>query len=128
MAAWLDKIYREVDAAASHADHAESPARRALLTGVFASAGILMVGLLLTFLQREPRPNEPPDILEMLRGLLVLRGVPLVYAGLLLLAATPILRVGVMVGVYCRRREWFMLAVSVTVLGLLAIGILLGTG
>ena len=44
------------------------------------------------------------------------------------LAATPILRVVVMVGVYLRRRELFMAVVSIIVLGLLAVGVLMGSG
>ena len=64
----------------------------------------------------------------MLRGLPHLQSVALIYAGLLLLAATPILRVGVMIGVYFRRREWFMLAVSLIVLAFIAVGVMLGTG
>jgi uncharacterized membrane protein len=128
MSIWLDRVYREVDAAASRTDQAESPARRALLTGVFLSAGVLVLGLVLTFAQREPRPNDPPAIAEILRDLVPVRGVALLYIGLLFLAATPILRVVVMVRVYLRRREWFMVVVSLVVLGLLAIGILLGAG
>lgn len=128
MARWLERVYREVDAAASRDDHAEGPARRALLTGVLTSAGVLLIGLALAFLRQDPRPNEPPALLEMLRGLSRLQSVSLIYAGLLLLAATPILRVVVMIGVYGRRREWFMLAVSLTVFVFIAIGVLLGTG
>jgi uncharacterized membrane protein len=128
MSAWLDNVYREVDAAASRADRAESAARRALLTGVFLAAGVLLLGLVLAFAQQDPRPNEPPAIAEMLRGLARPRGVAWIYAGLLLLAATPILRVIVMIGVYYRRREWFMFTVSLVVLGLLLVGLLLGTG
>jgi uncharacterized membrane protein len=128
MAPWLDRIYREVDAEASRADRAEAPARGALLAGVFASAAILVAGLLIAYLRQEQRPNEPPDLAHMLRGLGGLSGVSIVYAGLLMLAATPVLRVGVMIGVYACRREWFMAIVSATVLGLLAVGILLGAG
>jgi uncharacterized membrane protein len=125
---WLGRVYREVDAAASRADRAEPVARRALLGGVIASATLLLAGLILAFVQHEPRPDHPPNILEMFRGLGGCRGVCLVYLGLLTLAATPILRVGVMISIYARRREWFMAAVSVTVLALLAIGLILGTG
>ena len=124
----FDRVYSEVGAEAGREDHAESPARRALLVGVFSSAFLLAVGLLVILLRGEPRPNEPPDIPGMIRGLLGLRGVSLVYLGLLVLSATPILRVGVMIGVYARRRERFMLVVSLAVLMLLGVGILVGAG
>jgi uncharacterized membrane protein len=125
---FLDRIYREVDARASKGDHAEGPARRSLLTGVFLSAAMLTAGLLVVWLRHEARPNEPPAMSGVVRGLLQGRGTCLLYAGLLLLAATPILRVLVMVGVYLRRRELFMAVVSIIVLGLLAVGVLLGSG
>jgi uncharacterized membrane protein len=125
---FFDLVYREVGASASKEDRAEQPARRALLTGVFLSAGLLALGLLLVWLRHEPRPNEPPALSAVIRGAVQGRGTCLLYGGLLLLAATPILRVIVMIGVYVRRRELFMMIVSVIVLGLLACGVLLGSG
>lgn len=128
MAAWLDKVYREVDASAGRNDRAEGPARRALLTGIWISALLLIAGLLLALVRRETRPEAPPSVADLAMGLVQLRGVCLVYAGLLALAATPVLRVAVMIGVYVRRREWFMVTVSAIVLALLATGLILGTG
>ena len=125
---YLDKVYLEVDARASKADQAEGAARRALLTGVFLSAILLVVGLLIVWLGHEERPNEPPVLASLLWGVAQGRGTCLLYAGLLILAATPILRVLTMVGVYLRRRELFMAVVSAIVLGLLAVGVLLGAG
>jgi uncharacterized membrane protein len=125
---FLGRIYREVDAHASKEDHAEQPARRALLAGVFSSAAMLAGGLLVVWLRHESRPNEPPALSEVIHGIGQGRGTCLLYAGLLLLAATPILRVMVMTGVYVRRRELFMAIVSAIVLGLLAFGVLMGSG
>jgi uncharacterized membrane protein len=124
----LQRMYREVDAQASREDHAERPARAALLTGVLVSAVLLGAGLAVTFFSRESRPNEPPTLLELFRGIFALRGVSLIYLGLLILTATPILRVSVMVTVYLRRHERFMTIVSLVVLFLLVIGLLIGTG
>lgn len=125
---FLDLLYRQVDAQASKGDHAERPARRALLTGVFLSAGLLAVGLSLVWLRHEPRPNEPPAVSAVVQGVARGHGTSMLYAGLLLLAATPILRVIVMLGIYLRRRELFMVVVSAIVLGLLAVGVLVGSG
>lgn len=124
----LERMYREVDARASRDDHAEGPARTALLSGVLVSAALMAVGLFLTFLRRELNQNEPPTTVDLVRGIFTFRGVSLLYLGLLILTATPILRVCVMVGVYLRRRESFMSLVSIIVLVLLAIGLFLGTG
>lgn len=125
---FLDRVYREVDARASQGDQAEKPARRALLTGVSLSAAMLAAGLLIVWIRHEARSNEPPALSEIGLGLQQGRGTSLLYAGLLFLAATPILRVVVMVGVYLRRRELFMAVVSIIVLGLLAVGVLMGSG
>jgi uncharacterized membrane protein len=125
---WWPDVYSEVSADAGREDHAESPARATLLTGVGIGAVLLVTGLATTLLKGEPRPNEPPSIAEMLRGMTSLHGVALVYAGLLVLAITPMLRVCVMVAVYLRHREWFMFAVSVIVLCLLVLALKLGTG
>lgn len=125
---WVRRAYREVDADASRTDHAESPARAALLTGVLTSGVFLLVGLVGSLLQREVRPDVPPHSREVLEGFLRLRGSSWLYLGLLILAATPVLRVVVMAGVYLRRRERFMLTVSLIVLGLLAASVILGTG
>lgn len=125
---FLGRMYREVDARASKQDHAEQPARRALLTGVSVSAAMLAIGLLTVWLRHEARSNEPPVLSEVVGGMAQGRGTCVLYAGLLLLAATPILRVLVMVGVYVRRRELFMAVVSAIVLGLLAVGVLMGSG
>ena len=125
---FLERVYRQVGAQAGKADEAEQPARRALLTGVFVSASLLAVGLILVWVRHEPRPNEPPAISEVIRGVIRGRGTCLLYGGLLLLAATPILRVIVMTRIYLRRRELFMAIVSAIVLGLLALGVLIGSG
>ena len=124
----LSRAYREVDATASRGDHAEAPARLALLIGVFVSAALLAVGLILVLVRREVRPDMPPPFLELLRGLRHAQGSTLLYLGLLALAGTPILRVVVMVGVYFRRGERFMLVVSLIVLFLLGLSVALGIG
>ena len=125
---WLQRTYREVDADASRTDHAETPARAALLSGVLLSGALLVAGVLTTFLRHEIRPDRPPAAATLWRDLLQGRGYALLYAGVLVLAATPVLRVVVMAGVYLRRRELFMLVVSLIVLGLLAVSMILGTG
>jgi uncharacterized membrane protein len=125
---FLRRIYSEVDAKASREDHAEHSARAALLVGVLGSGILLAAGLVVTYLTKEARPNEPPTLVELFRGIIAMRGVSLLYLGLLILAATPILRVMVMVSVYLRRGERYMLAVSLIVLGLLILGLLMGTG
>lgn len=123
-----NRIYQEVDARASRGDRAEGPARAALLFGVLLSALLLAIGLALVLVRGEIRPAQPGDVADTIRGAGNLRGVALLYVGLVVLAATPVLRVMVMAGVYLRRHEWFMLGVSLVVLLLLCLSMLLGTG
>ncbi len=69
---------------------------RVLVTGVVASATILTIGL----------------IVELAGG----NAHPVLQAGLILLMATPILRVVVSLAEYVRMRDWFFSATTAAVL------------
>jgi uncharacterized membrane protein len=127
MSPW-NRIYSEVNARASRSDRAEGPARAALLAGVTLSGLLLISGLVALFLRGETSPNEPPPLCGICRGIVAFHGPSLLYAGLLVLAFTPVLRVIVMTVIYARRHERFMLIISVVVLSLLVAGLIAGTG
>jgi uncharacterized membrane protein len=76
---------------------------RLLHAGVFVSAGCLAAGLLLT-LMRIAAPAQHV----------------LLTAGLVVLMATPILRVIVSMVEYARMRDWFFVVTTLIVLGVLA--------
>jgi uncharacterized membrane protein len=80
---------------------------RVLVTGVTISAGCLAGGLLLFFL---PPHDTAADWL--------------LNVGLMVLMATPILRVVVSALEYVRMRDWFFAATTVAVLGVLATTVL----
>ena len=77
-----------------------------LITGVMLSAASLALGLLLLVLA--PASPWPPHLLA---------------AGLMILMATPMLRVVLSMVEYIRMREWFFVATTVVVLTQLAIGV-----
>jgi uncharacterized membrane protein len=77
-----------------------------LVTGVTASAVCLMAGLVLLFASEGGWADH------------------LLTAGLLILMATPMLRVVVSIVEYVRIREWFFVLTTVVVLAELGIGVL----
>jgi uncharacterized membrane protein len=101
----------------------------ALRAGVLAAAGVVLVGGLV-FLGRHggESPNyrvfhgEPSD-LRSVAGIVAdaisLRGRGLIQLGLLLLIATPIMRVALSLVGFEKQRDWTYVAVTATVLTLL---------
>ena len=79
---------------------------RVLIAGVFASAAALAAGLLLFLLS--------PGVLSG----------RLLALGLIILMATPMLRVVVSVAEYARMRDWFFVATTLVVLAELAVTVL----
>ena len=84
--------------------HLEEQLGRLLVTGVIASAALLSAGLIFWLLN----PGAP-------------RTGWLLNAGLIVLMATPILRVIVSVVEYVRVKQWFFVLVTLIVLGELAV-------
>lgn len=112
---------------------------RLLRTGLAASLGCIAVGTLISFvrhpdylysaraLQRLTAPGMAPHQLEpVLDGLTRARGQALVMVGLLLLIATPVLRVALSVFIFLRERDRPMLALTLAVLFLLLLSIAIG--
>jgi uncharacterized membrane protein len=69
-----------------------------------------------------PGTGFPVDVAGVVTGVAALDPVALIQAGLLLLIATPLLRV-VLAGLFfCRQREWLFAVVSLAVLSVLVWG------
>ena len=81
---------------------------RLLVTGVTVSAIALLAGLALYLIS----PGSAVSHVLLVTGLFVLM-------------ATPMLRVVVSVGEYVRMKDWFFMATTMIVLGVLAISVLL---
>ncbi len=99
-----------------------------LLAGVIVSGVLLALGLVTALASGQSRPKGAPSIPGLLRQAVHGEGVGLLYVGLLLLIATPILRVVVLAVGWAVEKQWRFAAVAVVVLTLLGLGLLLGVG
>src|SRR5690348_12539708 len=100
-----------------------------LLAGVIVSGTLLALGLLVTLVSGQPRPEgKPPDLQTLLRQAAHGEGVGLLDVGLMLLIATPVLRVAVLAAGWAVERQWRFAAVAAAVLALLGLSLVLGVG
>lgn len=110
-----------------------------LRTGVVLSLTLVTFGMSLTFfhhpdyfssaqaLQRLTAPERGPhDLSDVLAGVRNVRGQAFVMVGLLVLMATPVLRVALSLLVFSRQRDRAFVAVTSGVLVLLLLSFLLG--
>jgi hypothetical protein len=101
----------------------------ALLGGLAASGLLLAVGLVVALVGKSPRPEgPPPSIAALLRGAARGDGTDLMELGLLVLIATPVLRVAVLAAGWAREGEIRFATVAGAVLALLALSFVLGVG
>jgi uncharacterized membrane protein len=111
-----------------------------LRVGVGASLAVIAAGVLLSFLhhpdyvssaaelQRLTRPGAafPHTLPEVAAGLHEFRGRAVVMVGLLLLIATPVLRVAVSILIFVYERDWVFVLITSVVLMVLLASFLLG--
>ena len=102
---------------------------RSLLTGLLTSGSLLVLGLLIALSAHEVRgPGPPPSLAVTFSDALVGRGLAIVDLGLLILMATPAVRVGVLaIGWWLAGEKRFAI-VAAAVLALLAASFALGLG
>ncbi len=110
--------------------------------GVVTSIVVVLVGLVLMFVHhpsyrhshKELRDLVQPDAVfphtlsEVAAGLREGRGQAVVCVGLLLLIATPILRVAVSILVFAGQRDWVFVLLTSFVLAVLVLSFFLGKG
>jgi len=120
--------------------HIEVLISRLLRAGVVISLSMVAAGLLLMFihhpgylhsvmdLQRLTSPGAafPHTLREVVSGLLAMRGQAVVVLGLLLLIATPIMRVAVSIVGFVLQRDRAFIVITSVVLALLLVSFLLG--
>jgi uncharacterized membrane protein len=112
-----------------------------LRLGVLLSLSLVTAGILLTFfhhpdyfssaqsLERLTSPERGPHALsDVLGDVLSARGQALVMAGLLVLMATPVMRVALSLLVFGRQRDRAFVTVTSVVLALLLLSFVLGAG
>lgn len=118
----------------------ESVISKLLRVGVITSVVLIVVGMILTFVQNPaylnssaelerivaPDAKFPHTVAILGQGLRELRGEAIVALGLLVLMATPVMRVCVSVGAFIYYRDRIYVLITVTVLCLLLLSLVLG--
>lgn len=99
---------------------------RTLTAGVAASLSLMAAGLVLSLARGGPLPNAATPLGSLAAGLGAGDPAALMSLGLLTLLATPAARVAVLAAQFARNREWIFVAISLTVLGVLAASVLIG--
>ena len=112
----------------SHTANLDRWVQRTLFSGSLSGV-LLVLGLLIVFMRREPRPAGPPPGLGVLiRSVLSGNGLSIIELGLLVLMVTPLFRVAVLVGGWALERERRFAIVALVVLCLLGLSLILGIG
>lgn len=109
-------------------DPASVAVSRALTVGVAASLTLMAAGFLLALMRGGPLPETATPMTGLAPGLRACDPAAIMSLGVLALLATPALRVAVLVWQFARRREWLFVAISLTVLAVLAASVLIGRG
>jgi uncharacterized membrane protein len=108
--------------------------------GVLTSLAVILAGTLVTFLHHPEYVSSPQELArlteagasfphtlrDVVAGVAALRGQAIVVLGLLILIATPVLRVAVSILVFLEQRDRTYVAITVTVLTLLILSFFLG--
>lgn len=111
-----------------------------LRVGVVASLAVVTFGTAVSFvhhpeylrsppaLARLTRPGTafPGTVSEVVAGVRQFRGQSIVVVGLILLIATPVVRVAVSVLAFVFQRDWAFVVITAVVLGLLLLSFVLG--
>lgn len=105
----------------------------ALQGGVIVSSLILVIGWLLLFssphqLSTHDLQTFPHTVAQVWAGLLTLQPQAVIALGLLLLIATPVIRVAVSLLAFAFEHDWLYVVITFLVLSILIISFLLGKG
>ncbi|PIR15498.1 MAG: hypothetical protein COV48_14040 [Elusimicrobia bacterium CG11_big_fil_rev_8_21_14_0_20_64_6] len=109
-------------------DSASAAVSRTLTVGVGASMTLMAGGLALALLHGGPLPADATPLPVLGTALRAGEPVAFMSLGLMILLATPAVRVLVLTWQFARRREWVFVVVSLTVLGVLAASVVIGRG
>jgi len=118
----------------------EKAVSRVLRVGVTTSLVLVTAGTLLSFLRSGGYSDQPGEVARLIGnggtfprtagwlfgGLLHLNGAAVIVAGLILLIATPVIRVAVSIVTFSRERDRPFVVVTAIVLGLLLLSLVLG--
>lgn len=99
-----------------------------LVVGLVASTLFFLVGLALDLYYGRPLPETTVNVVEAIRRAFALRPSGFLDLGLMVLIATPILRVVGSIFVFVYERDWRYAAVTAAVLLIILTSIALGRG
>ena len=99
-----------------------------LIIGLVISTTLMLIGVGLDLFYRRDLPTVVPDIGEVFTRVLAIRPSGFLAFGLLVLIATPILRVVGSIGAFLYERDWRFAGVTTVVLVVLIVSLLLGRG
>jgi uncharacterized membrane protein len=99
-----------------------------LIVGLAISTALMVAGVGLALFYRRELPSAVPDVGEVIGRVIELRPSGFLALGLLVLIATPILRVVGSIGAFLYERDWRYAAITSLVLAILLASLLLGRG
>jgi uncharacterized membrane protein len=99
-----------------------------LIIGLAISTALMLIGVGLGLLYQRGLPTTVPDIGEVVSQVLALRPSGFLALGLLVLIATPILRVIGSIGAFVYERDWRFASLTTLVLVVLLVSLVLGHG
>ncbi len=99
-----------------------------LLLGLILSTAILFAGLALSGIKHQPIPSHVSDFSALYQGLKTLSPPSVLSLGILLLIATPVLRVFGSLVEFVLKRDWHFALITAVVLGILGISLFYGQG
>ncbi len=107
---------------------AELTISNVLRGGVLLSAAVILVGVILYYTHPQAPPAEaltyPHTLGQVIPGLMSGSPEAIITLGLLILLATPVLRVAVSIGAFALEHDWLYVAITTLVLALLLSSIL----
>jgi uncharacterized membrane protein len=130
-------IVQRTNASVSGVEHAQFDINAVigwiLQGGVFTSAAVICAGLALLFVHPEQLSNQqfltfPHTLGEVKDGLLALHPQAFIALGLLLLIATPVIRVATSIFAFAKEHDRCYVVITTVVLAILLISFLLGKG
>jgi len=102
---------------------------RWLRIGVIISAGVIILGLIVLFIQGGsgyPGDTYPHSLPEIFRGLIEFKPYAVITVGLMLLILTPVLRVAISIWVFVREGDKLYVIITSIVLAILIVSFALG--
>jgi uncharacterized membrane protein len=99
-----------------------------LIIGLIISTALMLVDVGLALFSQRDLPTAVPEIGDVINRVRALRPSGFLALGLLVLIATPILRVIGSIGAFVYERDWRFAGVTTLVLGVLIVSLVLGRG